>query len=86
LRAADGHWYVSLVAEFEMPDVALPEPDPAHVIGIDLGLKDFAVLSDGTRIPAPKFFRLAQKKLRKAQRILSRRMPGSGLPPESWST
>lgn len=76
-RQADGHWYVSLVVEFEMPDVALPTPDPAKVAGIDLGLKDFAVLSDGERVPAPKFYRQGQRKLRKAQRILSRRKPGS---------
>ena len=46
-RDADGHWYVTLTAEFEMPDVALPPPDPAKVVGIDLGLIDFATLSDG---------------------------------------
>src|SRR5262249_47723257 len=77
-RDAQGHWYVSLVVEFEMPDVALPAPDPAKVVGIDLGLKDFATLSDGSEpIPAPKFFRQGERKLRKAQRILSRRQKGS---------
>lgn len=76
-RATDGKWYVSLTAEFEMPDVASAEPDPVNVVGIDLGLKDFAVLSDGERVPAPKFFRKGQRKLRKAQRVLSRRKPGS---------
>jgi putative transposase len=74
---ATGHWFVTLTAEFAMPDVALPTPDPTKVIGIDLGLKDFAVTSDGGRIPAPKFYRHGQRKLRKAQRILSRRKPGS---------
>lgn len=76
-RATDGKWYVSLTAEFEMPEVASAEPDPVNVVGIDLGLKDFAVLSDGERVPAPKFFRQGQRKLRKAQRVLSRRKPGS---------
>ena len=76
-RAADGHWYVSLVVEFAMPEVALPPVDPSNVVGIDLGLKDFAVLSDGERIPASKFFRKGQRKLRKAQRVSSRRKPGS---------
>jgi putative transposase len=76
-RAADGHWYVSLVVEFEMHDVALPPVDPSRVVGIDLGLKDCAVSSDGERIPAPKFFREGARKLRKAQRIVSRRKPGS---------
>jgi putative transposase len=72
-----GRWFVTLTAEFEMTDVALPPVSPARVVGIDLGLKDFAVLSDGTRVPAPKFYRKAQRKLRKAQRIVSRRKPGS---------
>jgi putative transposase len=76
-KRADGHWYVSLVVEFEMPDVALPTPDPAKVVGLDLGLKDFAVLSDGGRIPTPKFYRRGQRRLRRAQRQLSRRKGGS---------
>lgn len=76
-RDACGHWYVTIVAEFTMPDVALPVPDPAKVIGIDLGLKDFLVTSDGERTAAPKFFRKGQRKLRKAQRTLSRRQKGS---------
>jgi putative transposase len=62
-RSPDGHWYVSLVAEFEMSDAALPAPDPAKVVGIDLGLIDFATLSDGSEpIPAPKFYRKGQQK------------------------
>jgi putative transposase len=76
-RQADGRWYVSLVVAFEMPDVVLPSPDPAKVVGIDLGLKDFAVLSDGCRVAAPKFYRKGQRRLRRAQRTLSRRKPGS---------
>ena len=38
-RDACGHWYLTLVVEFEMPDVALAAPDPSEVAGIDLGLK-----------------------------------------------
>lgn len=76
-RMPDGYWCVSLVAEFEMPDTALPPAEPSRVVGIDLGLKDFAVTSDGERIPAPKFFRQAQRQLRKAQRVQSRRKLGS---------
>jgi putative transposase len=76
-RGADGHWYVTLVAEFEMPDVALPPVDEDHVVGIDLGLKDFMVLSDGTRLEAPRFFRKGEQKLAKAQRQLSRCKKGS---------
>jgi putative transposase len=76
-RSADGHWYVMLTAQFEMPDVPLSAPDSARVVGIDLGLKDFATLTDAPPVPAPRFFRKGQRKLRKAQRSLSRREPGS---------
>jgi putative transposase len=78
-RAADGKWYVSLVVEFEMPDLPIPTPDPAKTVGIDVGLIDFATSSDPTArpIPAPKFFRKGQRRLRRAQRTVSRRKHGS---------
>lgn len=77
-RSTDGKWYVSLTAEFGMPDVALPMPSSERTVGIDVGLIDYVTLSDGTDpVPAPKFFRKAQKKLRKAQRTFSRRKNGS---------
>jgi putative transposase len=76
-RDAQGHWYVSLVAEFEMSDIPLPPANPERVVGGDLGLDDFLVLSDGTRIPAPRFYRQAEKRLRKAHRALSRKQRGS---------
>jgi len=77
-READGHWYVSLVVEFEMPDVAITI-DPAKVVGIDLGLIDFVTTSDPTEkpIPAPKFYRKAAVKIRRAQKAVSRRKLGS---------
>src|SRR5262245_11758779 len=47
-REPDGHWYVCLVAEFAMPDGPLPPPEATKVVGLDLGLIDFATLSDGS--------------------------------------
>ena len=76
-RSADGKWYVTLTVEFDMPDISLPDPVAANVVGIDLGLKTFATITDQEPIPCPKFFRKGQRKLRKAQRALSRRKPGS---------
>lgn len=76
-RDTTGKWHVALLVEFEMPDVELPAPDPKKIAGIDLGLTDFAVLSTGERIEPPRFFRKAQKKLRQAQRTLSRRKADS---------
>jgi len=47
------------------------------VVGIDLGLKSFAITSDREVISNPKFFTKSQKKLAKAQRSLSRKQKGS---------
>jgi putative transposase len=74
---ATGAWYVSLVVHFDLPDTPLPLPDPERVVGLDLGLKDLAVLSDGERAPAPKPYRRAERKLRRLQRRLSRCRKGS---------
>ena len=46
-------------------------------VGIDLGLKDLAVLSNGMRIENPRFLRKSQSKLNKANRCLSRKVKGS---------
>jgi hypothetical protein len=83
-RGADGKWYVSLVVEFEMPDIPIPMPDPAKTVGIDVELIDHATFSDTTPpVPAPEFFRKGQSKLRKAQRTVSRRQEGMPLEPQA---
>lgn len=69
---ATGAWYVTLVVHFELSDTPLTPPRPDHTVGVDVGLKDLAVLSDGSRIPAPKNYRCAERKLRRLQRHLSR--------------
>ena len=47
------------------------------MIGVDLGLTHFVVLSDGRKIASPRFLRRAEKKLKRAQRNLSRKQKGS---------
>lgn len=74
-RDATGHWYVALTTEFEIPDVE--PPAPVHPVGVDLGLKDLFVLSNGECVEAPKFARKAARKLRKAQKSVSRKRWGS---------
>ena len=74
---ATGAWYVTLIVHLDLPDMPLPTPDPARTVGVDLGLKDLAVLSDGRRVSAPKHYRRAERKLRRHQRHLSRCQKGS---------
>ena len=73
IRDCAGRYFASFVI-WTRPG-ALPGTEP--VIGIDLGLKHFAVLSDGRKIESPRFLRRAEKKLRRAQRALSRKQEGS---------
>jgi putative transposase len=54
-------------ASFVVQTVPDPLPEAESVIGIDLGLTHFAVLSDGRKITSPRFLRRAEKKLRRAQ-------------------
>ena len=66
-------YYVSILVETEIKE--LPEVDKK--IGIDLGLKEFAILSDGTKIENPKWLRRTEKRIKKLQRDLSRKQNGS---------
>ncbi|UNP78429.1 IS200/IS605 family element RNA-guided endonuclease TnpB [Bacillus nitratireducens] len=72
-RNPSGRYFVSLLVETEVQEL----PKTNSYIGMDVGLKDFAILSDGTTYKNPKFFRSLEEKLAKAQRVLSRRMKGS---------
>lgn len=69
----DGKYYVSLCCtdvEFEQ----LPKTNTN--VGIDLGIVDFAIQSDGIRISNPRFFEQSEKKLAKLQKELSRKTIG----------
>jgi putative transposase len=73
IKDSAGHYFASFVVE--AGPVILPEAEP--VVGLDLGLTWFAVLSDGRKITAPRFLRRAENKLRRRQRGLSRKQRGS---------
>jgi putative transposase len=73
IKDAAGRYFASFVVRAEPGP--LPQTEP--VLGIDLGLTHFAVLSDGRKITSPRFLRRAEKKLRRAQRALSRKQTGS---------
>ena len=72
-KEPSGKYFVSILVEQEIHQ--LPKVDKA--IGVDLGLKDFAICSDGLRFNNPKFLRRTEKQLVKAQRELSRKAKGS---------
>jgi putative transposase len=71
-READ-RWFACFSVERE----AAPLPASDSAIGIDVGLTDFAVLSDGTAIENPRHYRNAQARPRRCQRKVARRKKGS---------
>jgi putative transposase len=73
IKDSAGRYFASFVVEVN--PIALPEA--GSVVGIDLGLGHFAVLSDGQKIDAPQFLRRAERKLKRRQRDLSRKQQGS---------
>ena len=69
-----GHWYASLTVERE------PRPGSAPklgAVGVDLGVKTLATLSDGTVIENPRCLAASERRLKRAQKALSRKAVGS---------
>ena len=73
-KTKSGKYFVSLFVD--TPNVENLPPNNKKV-GIDLGLKDFAVLSDQTVVKNPLFFRRSRDKIAKLQRKLSKKESGS---------
>ncbi|MGH9751825.1 MAG: RNA-guided endonuclease InsQ/TnpB family protein [Blastocatellia bacterium] len=65
------------MVEFDLPDRPKPAVEPETAIGIDVGFDRFATDSDGGIVENPRFFRKAERKIKRAQRRLSRRKKGS---------
>lgn len=70
---AAGRWHVSMLVETHVSQ--LPKTD--RQVGIDMGLTDFAITSDGEKIANPRFCKQNAKRLKKAQHALARKQKGS---------
>jgi putative transposase len=68
-----GDFFVSILVEENIQ----PKPQTEKEIGIDVGLKSFVTLSDGTSVDNPKFFRENQSEIKRIQQHLSRKVKGS---------
>ncbi|MCO6010652.1 transposase [Actinoallomurus purpureus] len=64
-RDPDGRWYVTFAIDTDAPD---PIDEAGHAIGVDLGIKDFAVTSDGERIANPRHLERKARNLARCQR------------------
>lgn len=75
-RNPAGEYYVSIIVESEGSYPKLPEIKEETAVGIDVGVKNLAILSDGEKFPANSMFRKNERHLVHLQRILSRRNKG----------
>jgi len=73
-REPDGRWFVTFAVDQPNPQ---PLPVAGESVGVDLGLKDFAVLSTGEKIANPRHMARHERGLRRQQRRLARMKKGS---------
>ena len=72
-KTPSNKYYISMLVDTE--NKVLPKVDKK--IGVDVGLKEFAICSDGYRVANPKHLRKLEKRLSKLQKDLSRKQKGS---------
>jgi putative transposase len=72
-KTPTGKYFVSILSKEQYQ----PMEKSGAVCGIDLGLKDFAVISDGTKFKNNKYTKQYERRLAKAQKHLSRKVKGS---------
>ena len=70
-----GRWYASLTVERD--DKPVTKPPQGGAVGVDLGIKTLATLSDGTIIKNPRCLVTSERRLKRAQQALSRKEKGS---------
>jgi hypothetical protein len=71
-----GRWYASLTVERDDASVTRKAPR-GGAVGVDLGVKALATLSDGTVVENPRYLKKSERKLKRAQQALSRKAKSS---------
>ena len=72
-RTPSGKYFVSIACEVEIEKL----PKVNKKVGVDVGIKEFAITSDGEIMSNPKYFRKSEKRLAKLQKDLARKVNGS---------
>lgn len=70
-------YFISILVDDGLPEPIKPKITKENSIGIDLGIKDFAILSNGNKIANPKLYRNNEIRLKVLQRRLSKKVKGS---------
>ena len=76
-KTSTGRYYISILVQFDDDNPKKKPIDENKAVGIDLGIKTFATLSNGKEIQNPKNLRKAMTRLKRLQRRLSRKTKGS---------
>lgn len=76
-KTPTGKYFVSVLVEVNENIPELKPIDESKAVGIDLGIKTFAVLSNGEKIQNPKHIKSSLKRLKKQQRRVSKKVKGS---------
>jgi putative transposase len=76
-RTCKGHYYISILVEDDKELPLKHEFSVSTAVGIDVGIKDFAVLSTGAKIENPKYLKNSIKRLKTLQKRVSRKQKGS---------
>ena len=70
-------YFISILTEQDKELPKKPKINEKSTIGIDLGIKTFATISDGRKIENPKYLKKSERKLKREQHRLSRKQKGS---------
>jgi putative transposase len=73
-KEPDGRWYVTLAVDAQPPQHF---PVVGRAVGVDLGVHDFAVTSEGDRVANPRHLERKARNLARYQRRLARCQKGS---------
>lgn len=69
-----GQWFANFACEIDIPQINHPS---AEKVGIDMGIENFAALSNGEFVANPRYILMAEKMLKSLQRRISRKQRGS---------
>ena len=75
-KTKSGNYFLSILVELPQEEIIRFEHTNEHV-GIDLGVKDFVITSDGEVFENKHFFKSQEKRIAKLQRQLSKKQKGS---------
>lgn len=76
-KTVTGKYFASILIDNQVEIPAKAQINPNTTVGIDLGIKDLAILSDGTVYQNQRFLRKQKANLRRQQRSLARKQKGS---------